>query len=171
MYQQIHDVGYKAAQDVYERKLREIQTQVKNSDDKARLINQAYEDTIRQLQIVRNEFENTLNTKAKDIIIKSCEKVLQTHLKDPEFVQDYLKSFISQFNEEQDVILRLSPDMFSRVEANIPMLESSNTKIKLHVTTDPTMSMFGCVVETENQRLDLQLDNQLSNLKNLIEGL
>jgi len=171
MYQQIHDIGYKAAQDVYERKLRDIQSQVKNSDDIVRQMDQAYKETLTQMQFIRNEFENTLNSRAKEIIIRSCEKVLQTHLKDEAFVTDYLKTFINQFKEEQDVILRLSPDMYSRVEASFSMLESINPKIKLHIATDPTMQMFGCVIETENQRLDLQLDNQLNNLKNLIEGL
>lgn len=171
MYQQIHDIGYKAAQEVYERKLNEVQRQVKNSDDKAKLIDQTYQDAIRQMQMIRNEFENSLNLKAKELIIKSCEKVLQSHLKDPGFVHDYLSNFISQFREEQDVILRLSQDMYARVESNISELEELNPKVKLHIATDLSLPMFGCVIETENQKLDLRLDNQLSNLRNVIEGL
>jgi|GEM_PF-3849578 len=171
MYQQIHDIGYKAAADVYERKIQDIQAQIRVNEDNKKKNDQAYRETIKNLQSIRSDFENTLNTRAKDIIIKSCENVLQAHLKDAQFVEDYLRGVINQFKDEQDVILRLSVDMHSRVSAQIQELEKCNPKINLHIAVDPSMSMFGCVVETESQRLDLQLDNQLSKLKQLIEGL
>ncbi len=171
MYQQIHDLGYKAAKDMYERKLRDVQSQVKNSDDKSRMIDQVYQDTIRQMKFIRNEFENSLTLKAREVIIKSCEKVLQTHLSDPEFVSEYLKKFIVEFREEQDVILRLSSDMLGRVESSLKELEDVNPNVKLHIATDPSLPMFSCIIETESQKLDLRLDSQLSNLKNVIEGL
>lgn len=171
LYQQIHDIGYQAAAEVYERRLTEVNRKVTNSQNEAKRVEELYKTTFSQLEQIRQQFQNSLNNKAKEIIIKSCEKVLQTHLESPEFVEQYLATFIEQFEDESDVILRLSADMYQRVEGRMAELEAINPSINLHLMPDPQMMFFGCVLETPNQRIDLQLDSQLKKLKSVIEGL
>jgi hypothetical protein len=105
----------------------------------------------------------------KDIletIFAIAKKVIHTHMQMEETaVRDTILEALNLTTEKRDIILKINPEDFEFVEKLRPELFSRHMNVKsIAITSDPTITRGGCLLETPSGDVDASIETQLDNL-------
>ena len=82
-----------------------------------------------------------------------------------------LQNQLKDISRRKQIFIRLNPDCYDNVQAQVSQLQQYCSQAQLHLVPDMTLTAYGCVIETESEIIDLQLDKQLNNLFQEFERL
>lgn len=82
-----------------------------------------------------------------------------------------LQNQLKDISRRKQIFIRLNPDCYDNVQSQVSQLQQYCPKSQLHLVPDMTLTSYGCVIETESEIIDLQLDKQLNNLFQEFERL
>ncbi len=82
-----------------------------------------------------------------------------------------LQNQLKDISRRKQIFIRLNPDCYDNVQSQVSQLQQYCPKSQLHLVPDVTLTSYGCVIETESEIIDLQLDKQLNNLFQEFERL
>lgn len=123
-----------------------------------------------QLQNESRKYIDSLTDELVSVIKQSVEKVTFQVIKDPSttilpLVRDQLK----EINTRQQIFIRVHPECYEEIKNQEHQLKELCTNGRLYIISDLNLTLFGCVLETENELIDLQLDKQFVTLFNELE--
>lgn len=75
-----------------------------------------------------------------------------------------LQEQLKELGRRQQIFIRIHPNSFESVKTQEEELLKYCREAKVHFISDLTLDEFGCVIETENEIVDLQLNKQLDLL-------
>lgn len=75
-----------------------------------------------------------------------------------------LQEQLKELGRRQQIFIRLHPACYESVMKQEQELKKYCIESKLHFISDLTLDEFGCVIETENEIVDLQINKQLDLL-------
>lgn len=82
-----------------------------------------------------------------------------------------LQNQLKDISRRKQIFIRLNPDCYDNVQSQVSQLQQYCPQSQLHLVPDMTLTSYGCVIETESEIIDLQLDKQLNNLFQEFERL
>lgn len=108
-------------------------------------------------------------SKTKEEIINlaaaMARKIIHTRIDmDDECIVEMVKEALHQSEEKNQVLLRCPVEFISVLQANSSQFEKICPNANFIILEDPTVKGSGCVIETEDQVIDLEIDQQLNNI-------
>lgn len=82
-----------------------------------------------------------------------------------------IQNQLKEISRRKQIFIRLNPDCYNHVQSQIPQLQQYCPQSQIHLVPDMTLTAYGCVIETESEIIDLQLDKQLNHLFQEFERL
>lgn len=101
-----------------------------------------------------------------ETIFTIAKKVIHTHMQIEESaVRDTILEALNLTTEKRDITLKINPDDFEYVENLRPELFSRHMNVKsIAITSDPTITRGGCLLETPSGDVDASIETQLDSL-------
>lgn len=75
-----------------------------------------------------------------------------------------IQNQIKEISRRKQIFIRLNPNCYDMVQNQVSKLQQYCSTAQLHLVPDMTLTDYGCVIETESEIIDLQLDKQLDRL-------
>jgi flagellar assembly protein FliH len=88
-----------------------------------------------------------------------------------ECILEMVKEALYRSEEKKQVLLRCPAEFVSLLQANTSQFEKICPNATFIILEDPSVKKPGCVIETEDQVIDLDIDNQLENIVNALGAL
>lgn len=115
-------------------------------------------------------------TESHDNIIKlagvMAESIVQSTIDvSDENIIMLIKPVIQQFNKKESIIITCHPDSIAYINCYLYELENSCPNAKFIILQDGNLEKNGCVVENENEIIDLQIKKQIDSIIKSIEDI
>lgn len=81
-----------------------------------------------------------------------------------ENIMQLIRPIIHQFRKVESVIISCHPDNYDFVREELYLLEEKYEDVKFSLFEDDSLEKNGCIVENENQIVDLQIGKQIKNI-------
>lgn len=138
---------------------------LKKADQEAERIRQS---SIKMLQQAQDELDNYIDENRENIINLAATMaeaiVHRTIDTSSEDILQLVKPIIQGFRRAQNIIISCHPRNYDFVMSRIHELEEKHGDIKFMVLEDESLEKNGCIVENDNQIIDLQISKQLENM-------
>ncbi|MGL4336755.1 MAG: FliH/SctL family protein [Turicibacter sp.] len=114
----------------------------------------------------------SINPMIADVIKNGIETIMMQKLEEGHIsILPVVKEMIQQVSKRKQIFIRVHPNIFEEVRAAKSQLEEMSEATTFKVFEDIGLTAFGCLIETESEKIDLQLDKQLENLFSEIKQL
>nr|WP_306432277.1 FliH/SctL family protein [Wansuia hejianensis] len=161
--EQAQNLGYEAGfkegtEKGYEKAIRDAQEEAEEIKNKAKeLIVQSEEYIEEYLEENRKNIIQLAATMAESIVHEtidtSSEKLLLL-----------IKPILQQFNKGKNIIITCDPENEDYLKSRLEELKSINNDVNFVVLKDSSLEKNGCIIENEQQVLDLQISKQIHNI-------
>jgi len=148
--------GYQSGWEEAARKTRETQEQARA------LLSDAHRETRRYIARTREEIIQLAASMAKGIIRYSVNVR-------EESIVEMAKNALHQAEERKQVLIRCPEQYVSVLEENIREFKKVCPNANFAILEDPSVKNPGCIIETEDQVMDLEIDRQLDNIVNALQ--
>lgn len=163
-YKETYEIAYKEGYQIGVQEAKQVVSNetMKYIDD---LKNDCFE-----LQNESRKYIDSLTDELVNVIKQSVEKVTFQLINDPETsILPLVKDQLKEINTRQQIFIRVHPDCYEEIKNQEDQLKELCNNGKLYIISDLNLTPFGCVLETENEMIDLQLDKQFITLFNELE--
>jgi|GEM_PF-5481525 len=121
--------------------------------------------TCLQIQRESEIYVDELIPKMMQLIKKSVEKVTMQVMEDSDTkLFPLIKSQLKELSLRKQLFIRIHPEAYEDIKQHEQKLQEYCVEAKIHFLPDPTLNEFGCVIESESEMIDLQLNKQLAQL-------
>ncbi len=158
--QQAYDRGFSDGQAVtsalMESEIGKLREQAKNLDTLVLDLQEQFAREIEQFQ-----------TMAVNVAIVCAEHILQREVSvNARLAVEQARKVLVTMHGLRDVVIRVHPHSYEAMqEANLELLNSTNTLRSIEVQADPGVENGTCVLETSMGHIDTQLSTQLAHLR------
>jgi flagellar assembly protein FliH len=150
-----HQAGYQTGYKEAAQKTEEMREQAKA------LLSDAHRETREYIGRTREEIIRLAASMAKSIIRYSVDVR-------EESIIEMVKNALHQAEERKQILLRCPAQYVSFLQANIYQFEKVCPSATFAVLEDTSVQSPGCIIETEDQSIDLEIDKQLDNIVNAL---
>ena len=147
--------GYKSGWDEAARNARETQEQARA------LLTDAHRETRQYIARTREEIIQLAASMAKGMIRYSVDVR-------EESIVEMVKNALHQAEERKQVLIRCPAQYVSVLEENVRQFQKVCPNANFAILEDPSVKSPGCIIETEDQVMDLEIDRQLDNIVNAL---
>ena len=151
-YKEGYEIGYKEGKEASEKLIREA-LDIKNSyiEQRSKLLKEAEEDLI-------------------DLVISIYEKVLYKNVeKDEEIIVNLVLNGIDNLEISEKLTVIVSKDNYESVEKSKEIILAKASLIdELDIRINSDMKKGDCILETSKGSVDVSIDNQLDEVKDLL---
>lgn len=102
-----------------------------------------------------------------ELAIESAQAILHSEVSNnPEQYMEIVKKVLKEFRNEQEISIYVHPSQYELlVEANGELAAVNSGETKIFIYPSEQLNEYGCVIESENMRIEAGIDSQLSQLK------
>ncbi|MBM7716480.1 flagellar assembly protein FliH [Bacillus thermophilus] len=102
-----------------------------------------------------------------ELAIESAQAILQSEVSNhPEQYIGIVKNVLKELRNEPEISLYVHPCQYPfMMEASKELAAASSTDVKMFIYPSEEMDEHGCIIESENIRIEAGIDSQLSELK------
>ncbi len=138
------------------------------------------DELIREANIYKKEYlnqkDNILNQTESDIVtlvLNICSKIIgKTIDEDSEAILDIIFKGINSLNARESLTIRVSKEDYDVVEMSKErILAMANLVEDIEIKSDISLKPGGCIIETSKGNVDVSIDTQLKEIKNLLKEL
>ena len=106
---------------------------------------------------------------AVELAFAMAEKIIRREANlDRTIVKSLLKEIFSEFNEKEDVLIRISSDDYFSLKGSLPELfGDTSKKMNVRFEKDPLVEPGGAIVETKALVIDGRIEEQLQSLREI----
>ena len=148
--------GYKSGWDEAARNARETQEQARA------LLTDAHRETRQYIARTREEIIQLAASMAKGMIRYSVDVR-------EESIVEMVKNALHQAEERKQILIRCPAQYVAVLEENIGNFKKVCPNANFAILEDPSVKSPGCIIETEDQVMDLEIDRQLDNIVNALQ--
>ena len=107
-----------------------------------------------------------------DLAVQMAESIVHSTIdSSSENLMQLIKPIIQQFRKVDSVIITCNPHSYDYLKKSLYQLERKYEDIKFVLFEDETLEKNGCLIENENQIIDLQIGKQLKNIVEKIKNV
>lgn len=134
---------------------------------------QAQEEELKRLkehwfslnQQITNELE-LMGPQLIELMIQGVEKITHQQFEQPSGVlENCLQQMMLEIGQRQRCVIQVAPENVDRIQAFLPQLEALNGGGRFQVIPNARLEITDCQFETEIEKIELILDDQLTTLK------
>jgi flagellar assembly protein FliH len=130
----------------------------------------ALEQALRDIDALRTEVADTVETDAIELALELAEKILATTLElRPELILDVIRGALRRLGDRRRVIVAVNPDNLETVRQLIGELPGRGSGIEhCEVVSDERVGFGGAVVRTVEGEVDVSVQTQLERAREVI---
>lgn len=122
-------------------------------------------DHCQRIQVESDRYMDEVVDDLLQLTKKVVEKLTFQVIQDSEnTILPIIQNQLKEISRRKQIFIRLNSDCYDNVKSQVSQLQQYCTQAQLHLVPDMTLTSYGCVIETESEIIDLQLDKQLTNL-------
>ena len=107
-----------------------------------------------------------------DLAVQMAESIVHSTIdSSSENLLQLIKPIIQQFRKVDAVIITCNPHSYDYLKKSLYQLEKKYEDIKFVLFEDESLEENGCLIENENQIIDLQIGKQLKNIVEKIKNV
>jgi flagellar assembly protein FliH len=135
-------------------------------ETKANKVTENIENLLDDMTRLKSRLVKRYEKDILETIFAIAKKVIHTHMQMEETaVRDTILEALKLTTEKRDIILKINPEDFEFVEKLRPELFSRHMNVKsIAITSDPTITRGGCLLETPSGDVDASIETQLDSL-------
>lgn len=148
-YQKGLEAGREAGKKEYKQLIRQARDVIELSKNKCRAYMEQAEYTILELAV------------------ESAEAILKSEVSNnPEQYINIVKRVLKECRDEKEISLHVHPSQYQLLaEANDELAAVNFNESKIFIYPSDEVNEYGCMIESENMRIEAGIDSQLSELK------
>jgi len=122
-----------------------------------------------EVQTQKEEFKEHYQKECLKLSVHIAEKILHKKIQeDGAYFLDLIKNALGKAGEEKDIIIRISPKDFERVEDK---LDSDEGLRKINLLKDPLLNTGDCIIEGPHFEIDAGIKTQIQNINVALKEL
>jgi len=118
------------------------------------------------------ELLKLLETESVKLVVETCEKIVGKQIDEEDYILSLIENGLNHLSYAHEVSVRVCEEDYEYVVANrkkiMAMLEQVDD---IAIKVDMSMSKGDCVIETETGIVDVGVQTQLDQVKNIFESL
>ena len=137
--------------------------------------NQIKKNAINILNKAEDEVDKYMAENQEKIInlaVQMAESIVHSTIdSSSENILQLIKPIIQQFRKVETVIITCNPHSYDYLKKSLYQIEKKYEDVKFALFEDESLEKNGCVIENENQIIDLQIGKQLKNIVGKIKNM
>ena len=121
------------------------------------MLNQAQDEVDKYLQVNQQKIIKLAAVMAESIVHSTIDT-------SSENIIQLIRPIIQQFRKVESVIITCNPANYDYLKKSLYEIERKYEDVKFTIFEDESLEKNGCIVENENQIMDLQIGKQLKNI-------
>lgn len=155
-YQEGFEKGQgKGYQEGYEKALQDVKS---IKEEARKLLMNAHKESRQYIENIREEIIELAITMAKRILYRQIDTK-------EESIIEIVKSALHEAEERKQIIIRCCSSSISILKSHLDEFKKICPNAYFTFLEDNALEKYGCVIETEEQVMDLEIDQQLKNIK------
>lgn len=133
------------------------------------------EKAFKMLKDAQKEVEQYYEDNQDNIInlaVQMAESIIHTTIDtSDDNLLPMIKPIVQHFKNVGNVIITCHPDNFEFLKKNIYRIEDKYKNIRFIILEDENLEENGCIIENDNQVIDLQIKKQIENILEKLDNL
>ncbi len=146
-----------------EKALQEVEQKIAEGvEEKLSEIRESFAETIDEISSLQKEITNRVEQDLVELSLEIAKKIVGREVTvDPEIALTLVKVSLKKLDDRTDAKIHLHPDDFAYVSKHRENLEFRGT---LELIEDKSISLGGCLIETETGDIDARIESQFEEI-------
>ncbi len=145
---------------------------IDNAKEEASKIKESAINLLKDSQKKVGEYFDKNRQNIIDLAVQMAESIthftIDTHNED---IMQLIKPIMKQFKKVGNVIITCNPKNYEYIRRSIYEIEKKYENVNFIILEDETLEKNGCMIENDNQIIDLQIRKQLDNIVEKIKNM
>lgn len=145
---------------------------IDNAKEEASEIKESAINLLKDSQKKVGEYFDKNRQNIIDLAVQMAESIthftIDTHNED---IMQLIKPIMKQFKKVGNVIITCNPKNYEYIRRSIYEIEKKYENVNFIILEDETLEKNGCMIENDNQIIDLQIRKQLDNIVEKIKNM
>lgn len=128
------------------------------------MLNQAQDEVDKYIKVNQDRIIKLAGVMAESIVHSTIDT-------SSENIIQLIKPIIQQFRKVESIIITCNPKNYEYLKKSLYEIERKYEEVKFTIFEDESLDKNGCIIENENQIIDLQIRKQLDNIVEKILNL